>query len=88
MNAKDLILNGQTALGIELGSTRMRGVFIDFIRRNMRSWRSIWSTESLMDYPERRLHLVQRTIAGFDTYMKRYKTGLVIEKTAINTMNW
>lgn len=61
MNAKDLISNGQTALGIELGSTRMRGVFIDFIRRNMRSWRSIWSTESLMDYPERRLHLVQRT---------------------------
>ncbi len=30
MNARDLIINGKTALGIELGSTRIKGVLIDF----------------------------------------------------------
>lgn len=30
MNGKDSILNGKTALGIELGSTRIKGVLIDF----------------------------------------------------------
>ena len=30
MNTKELIINGQTALGIELGSTRIKGVLIDF----------------------------------------------------------
>lgn len=29
MNGKDSILNGKTALGIELGSTRIKGVLID-----------------------------------------------------------
>ena len=29
MNAKDLIQTGQTALGIELGSTRIKAVLID-----------------------------------------------------------
>ena len=29
MNEKDSILNGKTALGIELGSTRIKGVLID-----------------------------------------------------------
>ena len=28
-NAKDAILNGRTYLGIELGSTRIKGVLID-----------------------------------------------------------
>lgn len=30
MEKKELIINGQTALGIELGSTRIKGVLIDF----------------------------------------------------------
>ena len=30
MSARDLIINGKTALGIELGSTRIKGVLIDF----------------------------------------------------------
>lgn len=30
MNKKELIINGKTALGIELGSTRIKGVLIDF----------------------------------------------------------
>ena len=30
MDRKELIINGQTALGIELGSTRIKGVLIDF----------------------------------------------------------
>ena len=30
MEAKRLIVNGKTALGIELGSTRIKGVLIDF----------------------------------------------------------
>ena len=30
MDTKELIINGQTALGIELGSTRIKGVLIDF----------------------------------------------------------
>ena len=30
MNSKDLIINGKTALGIEFGSTRIKGVLIDF----------------------------------------------------------
>lgn len=30
MEAKELIINGKTALGIELGSTRIKGVLIDF----------------------------------------------------------
>ncbi|MBR1672630.1 MAG: FGGY-family carbohydrate kinase [Fretibacterium sp.] len=30
MNAKDLILQGRTALGIEFGSTRIKGVLIDY----------------------------------------------------------
>ena len=30
MNAKDLIVQGKTALGIELGSTRIKGVLIDY----------------------------------------------------------
>ena len=30
MSERDLIINGKTALGIELGSTRIKGVLIDF----------------------------------------------------------
>lgn len=30
MDKKELIINGKTALGIELGSTRIKGVLIDF----------------------------------------------------------
>ena len=30
MNAKDLIAQGRTALGIELGSTRIKGVLTDY----------------------------------------------------------
>lgn len=33
MEAKRLIVNGKTALGIELGSTRIKGVLIDFSGR-------------------------------------------------------
>ncbi len=33
MEAKRLIVNGKTALGIELGSTRIKGVLIDFKAR-------------------------------------------------------
>ena len=29
-NAKELILGGKTALGIEFGSTRIKGVLIDY----------------------------------------------------------
>ena len=30
MGAKELIIEGKTALGIELGSTRIKGVLIDY----------------------------------------------------------
>ena len=30
MNPKDAILRGETALGIEFGSTRIKGVLIDY----------------------------------------------------------
>ena len=53
--------------------------------------------EKLEDYPETKIfkELSGNTIepypedvAGFDEFMKHYKVGLEIEKTAIDIMNW
>ena len=53
--------------------------------------------EKLEDYLETKIfkELSGKTIepypedaAGFDEFMKHYKVGLEIEKTAINCMNW
>lgn len=98
MNAKALIESGKTALGIELGQTRIKGVLIDLKGRVLAAYLiDQKEDEKLEDYLDNRIFCEfsgettepdAEDKKGFDTFMERYKAGLEIEKKAIETMNW
>lgn len=90
MDAKRLIEDGKTVLGIELGPARINEGSLAFLAGRE-------PEEKLEDYLETGIFRKlsgetiiphREDVEGFETFMEHYKAGLAIEKSAIEAMDW